>query len=281
MFLDLSKAFDTIDPNILLRKMERYGIRGLALKWFKSYLSDRFQYVSCKNNSSEKLPVRCGVPHGLVLGPLLFLYSSIFYVNDLEKSMTYMKPIMFADGTTAHAVSSPLPDLLTNVNIDLNSLSTWLRTNKLSLNVSKSKYMTFSTKELGPMCDIEIEGSKIERVDYHKFLGIIIDRKLKWHEYIMSCRAKMSSTLYALNSSKTCLTEQCSLMICNSLVPPILSYGILLWGSAGKILLNRPWVMPKKAARIITKSQYNASKDPLFSHLNIMELNDLYNFHMR
>ncbi len=95
-----------------------------------------------------------------------------------------MKPIMFVDDTTAYAVSSSLPDLLSNINIDLNSWLTWLRTNKLSLNVSKTKYMIFSTKELGPMCDIEIEGSKIERVDYNKFLGIIIDRKLKW-QYVM------------------------------------------------------------------------------------------------
>ncbi len=148
VFLDLSKAFDTIAHSILLRKMgERYDIRGLTLKWFKSFLSDMFQHVSYKNNSSERLPVDCGVPQGSVLGSLLF----ITYVNDLEKSMTYMKAIMFADDTTAHVASFSLPDLLSNVNVDLNSLSTWLRTNKLSLNVSKTKYMIFSTKELGPM----------------------------------------------------------------------------------------------------------------------------------
>ena len=128
------------------------------------------------------------------------------------------------------------------------------------LNVSKTKHMIFSAKELGPMCDIEIEGSKIERLDHHKFLGIIIDRNLKWHEHIMSCRANFIY-LYALNSSKTCLTEQCSLMLYISLVLPILPYGILLWGSAGKRLSNRLWVMQRKAVRMITKSQYNASTD--------------------
>ena len=132
VFLDLSKAFDTIDHRILLNKLHYYGIRGLSLEWFKSYLFQRKQYVTYKNNSSEMLNIDCGVPQGSVLGPLLF----IIYSNDLPKSIKTCNSILFADDTTVCKVGSDINQLFTDMMSDLTLLIDWFRANKLSLNVS-------------------------------------------------------------------------------------------------------------------------------------------------
>ena len=136
VFLDLSKAFDTIDHKILLRKLEFYGVRGLALNWFQSYLTDRKQYVLYNNVQSQTLDITCGVPQGSVLGPLLFL----IYVNDIANCLTHSKLIYFADDTT---VSRCIDDLYKNINSDLDDLTNWFKANRLALNVNKSNCMLF------------------------------------------------------------------------------------------------------------------------------------------
>ena len=138
-FLDLSKAFDTIDHTILLNKLSHYGVRGVALDWFRSYLSNRKQFVNYKDTKSDIRNVDCGVPQGSVLGPLLF----IIYTNDLPRAIKYSKCILFADDTTLFYCTKHRNELYNNISMDLNALSDWFKANKLSLNVSKINYMTF------------------------------------------------------------------------------------------------------------------------------------------
>ena len=140
LFLDLSKAFDTVDPNILLRKMShQFGIRGLANKFFESYLSNRFQYVRINNSRSKKAKIIYGVPQGSNLGPLLFM----MYINDLLKS-TCFNTTPFADNTYLSLSSSSLIRLKTQVNNEINKVDKWLRSNKLSLNYKKSSYLVIN-----------------------------------------------------------------------------------------------------------------------------------------
>ena len=122
VYLDLSKAFDTIDHSILLKKMEHYGIRGISLEWFKSYLSQRVQYVTYKSTNSMSLKIPCGVPQGSVLGPLLF----ILYSNVIPNSLKYSKSILFADDTTVYISGEDVTYLTRCLNHDLSQLNDWL-----------------------------------------------------------------------------------------------------------------------------------------------------------
>ena len=149
VFIDLRKAFDTVDHNILLSKLQCYGVRGLALEWIQSYLSNRRQYVCYNNSNSEFKEIKCGVPQGSILGPLLF----ILYINDMCDVSKLLHIILFADDTNIFYSASNIDDVTNVVNNELKQLGLWFRANKLSLNVNKTNFIMFNNKNnLEQMC---------------------------------------------------------------------------------------------------------------------------------
>ena len=143
IFLDLSKAFDTLNNQILLRKLYRYGIRGVPLQWLKSYLESRTQYVEVENAKSNPLSIQCGVPQGSTLGPLLFL----IYINDMPNCLEKANIRTFADDTTLFYSSNSLQDLEKTINEEFNHLLSYCSANKLSVNFKKTHYMTVSSPQ--------------------------------------------------------------------------------------------------------------------------------------
>ena len=141
IFMDLSKAFDTIDHDILIYKLKRYGIHGLALSWIIDYLYNRKQYVSFQSSVSSKSNITCGVPQGSILGPLLFLV----YINDIINSSSLLSFILFADDTNIFYSNKNFETLINVLNIEISKVLHWFLCNKLSLNISKTNFIRFKS----------------------------------------------------------------------------------------------------------------------------------------
>ena len=139
VFLDCSKAFNTVNHEILFEKLEMYGVRGIALNWFKSYLKNRYQYVVYNGERSDKKRITCGVPQGSILGPLLFL----LYINDLANVSEKLFALLFADDSNMFLSGKNVDELVNSMNIEMEKVTDWLNVNKLSLNLKKTHYMIF------------------------------------------------------------------------------------------------------------------------------------------
>ena len=173
--MDLSKPFDAIDHTILLCKLKSYGVRGTAFLWFEDYLSGKQQFVSFQSNNSKKSFIKCGVPQGSILGPLLFLV----YVNDIINSAPLLNYTLFADDTQIFCSNKNLDSLVETLNNELVKVSQWFKSNKLSLNIDKTNFMYFRINHANnAQCNIDIDGIPITEKKSTNHFGINI--KLEW-----------------------------------------------------------------------------------------------------
>ena len=277
IFLDFSKAFDTIDHCILLKKLEMYGIRGTAHKWLSSYLSNRFQYVEYNDARSLPKEIICGVPQGSILGPLLFL----IYINDLATVAPKLFSLMFADDSNLFLQGKDLKVMQQTLNDELDKVSTWLKINKLSLNIDKTHFMLFcGRRSVTEDISIKIDGISIQRVSSTKFLGVTIDELLSWKEHICNISKKVSRALGIINKVKCILNKSTLLSLYYTLVYPYMTYCNHVWGNACQNYVYKLVKLQKKAIRIITASKYNAHTSELFSELKCLTFGQIHTYQM-
>ena len=236
VFLDLSKAFDTIKHDVLLAKLERYGIRGVALNWFKSYLSDRKIRVKCtvestgKTEYSKEYPITFGTPQGSCLGPLIFL----LFNNDLHRAIMYSNVILFADDTTLYITNHNISQIKKCLEHDLKLLQDWFHTNKLTLNLTKTQCMLFKAKKCCPSITLNINNTLIEQHKHAKFLGLILDDELSWTPHINDRLNKIKRNKHMLVTGKNMLTSNTKKLIYYGHIHSHLCYCLIVWGGMCK-----------------------------------------------
>ena len=223
VFIDLKKAFDTVDHDILCKKLELYGVQQREHSWFRSYLSNRKQFCRVNGVNSDVGEIEATVPQALCLGPLLFL----IYINDLPEAVQGSSVTRYADDTSPCHQSRDLTQLNESINSDLSKLETWLQGNKLSLNVAKTHSMLISTKQKlkslksrNEALDLKIRDNELEVVQKTKYLGVQIDCCLNWKEQINAVSTKVSKATGFLRHAKSFMPQASLKTLYTGIVEP-------------------------------------------------------------
>ena len=275
IFLDLTKAFDSLDHCILISKLHHLGIRGLALNWFKNYLSNRKQFTSYLNSTSNSEIITHGVPQGSILGPLLFLV----YINDLPDNLVNSKAILYADDTNLIFLDKDLNKLITSINSELPKVQSWFSANKLTINTKKTHSIIFHNQQQAIPVDkiiLKIGNNTIQHKSDMKFLGIYLDKNLNWKKHITFKCNQILKVNHLLSKLKHTISTDILTTIYNALILPHITYAITSWGNMKNKEMNRLEKLQKKAIRLVNKSRYNSHTDPLFKRSKLLKLQDIY-----
>jgi hypothetical protein len=274
IFLDFSKAFDTVNHQILLNKLKLYGVRGVANDWIRSYLFERSQYCTYDNTKSSTKLINCGVPQGSILGPLLFLT----YINDLHLATTQSDIILFADDSNLFAHSKTITEVQVTLNNEMPKLVTWLQANRLSLNIDKTHAMIFGTKnkQIKNSFNIQIEGKSLLTVSKTKFLGVIIDDQLNWKHHITYTSKKIAKAIGIISIARRVFNKKTLVNLYYAFVYPYLIYGNVVWGKAGKTILWPIFRLQKIIIRMINNISSRTRSTPFFTQLRILKLEEIH-----
>ena len=253
VFIDLSKAFDSVNHRLLIYKLERYGFRGCFGGLLRSYLSNRQQFIDVSGHQSTKKFIIAGVPQGSVLGPLLFN----IYINDLAYFITNNNMIFYADDGVFYKAGDDGVTVGASLNDSLCSFNQWLGVNGLLVNTSKTKYMIFSTSHIMDL-NIIINNNQISRVDSFKYLGITLDSFLTYTEHINNLIQKFSLIQGLCYSLSSAIPGEALLAIYHSLAYPHVILHNLLWGGAASTTLQKLQVAQNKLLRNIFPSSRTA-----------------------
>ena len=274
IFLDLQKAFDTVNHTILCSKLSYYGFRGKINDLIQSFLSNRHQYVTINGFDSSQLEIKCGVPQGSTLGPLLFL----LYINDLRYSLKKSIASHFADDTSITFSSKKIKTVETILNTDLKSISDWLKANRLSLNVDKSKLLIFRSKQRKldlNNISIKIEGSRLIPCDSVKYLGLYLDKNLSWDFHVNQLSKKLSRTNGILSKIRHFVTMKILISLYYSIFYSHILYGCSVWSMTTKSNLDIITVLQKKCIRIMNHAPFNSHTNELFIKNELIKLEDI------
>jgi hypothetical protein len=275
IFLDYSKAFDTVCHSLLLSKLERYGVRGHALALMSSYLLDRKHYVYVNGSSSDVLPLKVGVPQGSCLGPLLYL----LYTNDINYLLKDTNVVLFADDTALVERNASPKLLLYSLSCYLNMILDWSNYNKLSINLKKTKWIFFTNRKV-LIPKLYLNDIEIENVRSFKYLGFHMDERLNYKTHVKYIKTRLSRVKYLSRRIRPYLTIESARCIYYGLVHSIVSYGLLVWG--GVFLegasASRLCGLQDKIIFNLFSDSHETMEDVtcIYKRMNILKFVDLY-----
>lgn len=274
VFLDLKRAFETIDRERMIRKLQNCGIDGIELKWFESYLTNRKQYTKYKNESSETLEIPIGLPQGTQLSVFLFL----IYINDIVNLAENGKIVLFADDTVLMVVDDSIDSAKRKTNECLKRILDYTIENKLMLNAEKSKWMLMGKND-ETQIEIEIGNKKLEGVGKIKYLGAIIDSEMKFEAHVENIRKKTASKIGYLKRISKKLTFHTKKIISNAIVMPHFNYCSTLLITCKKEQIESLQKLQNKLMRIILKCDYLTPIEYMLKELNWLSISQkiIYN----
>jgi hypothetical protein len=270
VFVDFQKAFDTVNHEILLQKLEHYGFRGVINQWFRSYLTDRSQKVVINGIESDNKIMHHGVPQGSVLGPILFL----IYINDLHNCIKHSVTYHFADDTNLLNISKDYKTLQRKINYDLFQLHKWLTANKISLNEGKTELVYFRKSGPAPTLKIKLHGKTLIPTKYVKYLGVYLDENLSGEAHCEELVKKLNRANGMLAKARHYVPEAELKNIYHAIFSSHLMYGAQVWSTKLLTVTDRVTRLQKSAMRIMTFSDFRAHSEPLFKKSNILKLDD-------
>lgn len=275
VFLDFQRAFETIDQNLLVKKLAKYGVVNNSLDWFNSYLSNRKQIVKIGETKSQELNNSLGVPQGSILGPLLF----ILYINHIPACLKHCVAKMFADDTLVYVISDRIDEATQKINEDLNILYERLCQNKLKLNVNKTKVMIICNKNIDKnSVNIHINGTRLKIENEIKYLGNIIDDKLKFDKNINNVCKKVGQKCNVLSRLRHEMNLNQKLTIYKSIVEPHFSYCSSILYLSNKTDLDRLQVIQNRCLRQILNANRFTNSHEMLTNLKLMNVQQIIVF---
>ena len=276
ILVDQSKAFDTVNNKILLKKLERYGVRGITLNLIESYLSNRVGYVSISNSTSEKVVSNIGIPQGGTLSPLLFL----LYLNDMPNFSTNATSVLFADDTTLLLSDLSYNKLIETSKAELIRLKEWMDCNRLTINKDKTCVMLISNrlnvKLVRP--SLNIDNVPLTVVDHAPFLGVIFDNGLKFNKHCEHISSKISKSIGVLFRLKQFIPQDLLLNLYYSLVYPYFIYCNIVWSNTFSCHKRNLITLQKRAVRLINNVPIDYHTNDLFYRNKLLKLEDVNRF---
>ena len=273
ILIDYSKAFDNVNHSILLKKLEKYGVRDTPLRFFANYLQNRIQTVNISNASSGPLITNISVPQGSILGPCLFLA----YINEIPSISSKFYATMFADDCTLSFAGTDIVNMVSECNRELKLFKQWSDANRLTINVSKTNCLMVSNifGQLSPG-NLFIEDQEIDIVRCVKFLGVFIDNNLKYDEHIKFICDKMSKSIGVIFRIRRLVPKTLLRNIYFSIVQPYIIYCLPIFAATYHVHLEPLILLQKRAIRAINNAAFRAHTDPLFFNNKILKVPDLY-----
>lgn len=279
--LDIRKCFDTIDHTLLLEKLNRYGVKGVELHWFKSYLNNRSQKVVCNNETSNTLDTDIGVPQGSILGPILFLV----FINDLSQNIKSGQCNLYADDTLLYTSSKTIAEVADSLQKCLNEALIWYENNNLCLNADKSKVMIISSnrnREASSLTslNLDLDGIPLQTTNSAKYLGIFIDNHLTWERQFSHICQLLGAKISRLRRLRKSVPSHILNTICRTCLFPTFDYVCSVWGNAKVQHKRKVQRLQNYAARIVTNNfdYVNTRGEDLVRGLKWQTFNDRVNY---